>query len=324
MAPEVRKHMVSGPLANVSMAYRNPHYIADRVFPLVDRCGPKAKILIFKKGAWFRDEAAIIARSARAPRGGHPTDEIPIALKKYGFASEVPVDDIEDAKKMGGSVLEPATDAIEFATNKVDLAKERRIASVVLNGTWSGVAGEDAEGLWAAGAGNTFINDVETRIETIRKNTGFRPNVLLLAANILPQLKMESTLLDRIKYTQKGVLTANLIASMFELEEVLIGDSIYSTADEAKDGDDFNSMDIWEKNEGKGSAFLYYRPAKPSRKIPMAGLQARGVMANGQARRTRTWYEDAEDQHVYEVTEETHILQTGGDLRFRWDDCIAT
>ena len=69
--PNVKEQIVAGPLANVSVAYRNTEYIADQVFPILDGSDPRAKITKFKKGAWFRDEAGIRAAGTEAKRGGY-------------------------------------------------------------------------------------------------------------------------------------------------------------------------------------------------------------------------------------------------------------
>ncbi len=322
--PDGRELVVAGPLQNVSIAYRNGAYVGDRVFCLIDNAPPDAKIARYLKGAWFRDEADIRAPGTRAKRGGYPVDYIDVAAKEYAFAKEVTDEDRRYAKVQGAPPLRPDQDAIEFAADKIDLKKERRIASLVLTGTWSGVAGEDAAGLWAAGGSNTFITDVETRIETIRQNTGLRPNVLLLSANNLPELKKESTVLDRIKYTERGIVTAALIAAMFELDEVLIGDAIYSTAKETKAGTEFTGANVWEKNATKGSAFLFYRPRAAGLKTPCPGCQVRVPYESGQPRRSTSWRESPEHQDVYEVAENTCIVQTGADLGFLWYDTILT
>ena len=323
--PNTREMLVAGPLANVSVAYRNKSYIADRVFPIIDGVDPKAKIARYLKGAWFRDEAGIRGPGGRAPRGGYPTDYLDINTKEYSFAREVTDEDRRISASKFAPPMQPDQDAIEFATDKIDLRKERRVASLILNGTWSGVAGEDAAGLWAPNdATNTFIVDVETRIETIRAATGLRPNVLLLSANTLSAIKQLSAVLDRIKYTERGIVSAPLIAALFDLEECLIGDAIYSKAAEKADGSDFTAANVWEKNATKGSAFLFYRPARPGLKTPSAGLQCRTNYEGGMARRTTTWREAAEHQDVYEVAEETDIVQTGSDLGFLWTDTILT
>lgn len=323
--PDVRSTIVAGPLANVSVAYRNRSYIADRVFPIIDKVAPKAKILEYLKGAWYRDEAGIRAPGTRAPRGGFPTTYHNVNTVEYAFAKEVTDEDRRNSKVAGAPPLQPDQDAIEFATDKVDLKKERRVASLILGGTWCGVAGEDAAGLWAPnGETNTFVDDVLARIETIRSNTGFKPNKLVIDHGTYNALKKNDALLNRIRYTQRGILTAELIAAMFDLDEVLIGEAIYSSAKETKAGTDFTAVNVWEKNAGKGSAFLYYAPPAPGLKIPSAGYQARAAYEDGAPRRTETWRENAEHQDVYEVAEETHILQTGSYLGFLWYDTLLT
>lgn len=322
---DVKDLIVAGPLSDVSIAYKNGEYIADRVFPIIDKVSPRAKIARFLKGAHFRDEAGIRGAGSRAPRGSYVLDMVSLNTKEYAFASEVTDEDRKFANAAGAPPLSPDQDAIEFAADKVDLKKEIRVAALVLTGTWSGVtAGEDAEGLWAAGAGNTFIADIRGAVETIRANTGKKPNKLLLDHGTYNSLKEESTILEKIKYTERGVLTKELLAALLELDEVLIGEAIKSTAKETKAGTDFVASNIWEKNAGKGMGFLYYAPPAPGRKTPSAGYQARVAYEDGKARRTTSWREPAEHQDVYEVAEETDILQTGTDLGYLWVDTLKT
>jgi hypothetical protein len=322
--PNVRGLLVSGPLANVSLAYRNRTYIADRVFPIIDSPSPEAKIGRYLKSDWFRDEAGIRAPGTKAARGGYKVDTISISANEFAFAKEVTEEDRQLAALPNTPPLQPEQDAIEFCTMKIDLKKERQVSGIILNSTWSDLTGGDnAEGLWAAGQGNTFINDVETAIDRIESNTGFRPNALLLSSNTLKELKMEATVLERIKYTQRGIISAELIAALFDLDEVLIGGAIYSSAKERKDGTDFAAARIWEKNAGKGSAFLFYRPPVPGMKTPSSGYQVRVPYPNGLPRSTRTWHEPAENQDVYEVKENVCITQTGADLGYLWYNTIA-
>ncbi|MBF0529811.1 MAG: hypothetical protein HQK55_11195, partial [Deltaproteobacteria bacterium] len=306
--PNVRELVVAGPLANVSIAYKNQSYIADQVFPLIGNCPPKAQIAKYLKSSWFRDEAGIRGPSGRANRGGYPIGYEPVALVEIAFAKEVTDEDRRAVKYAFAPPLQPDQDAIEFSTDKIDLRHERLVSQAILTGTWSGVtAGEDKAGAWAAGSGNTFIADIEAKIEYIRGQTGFRPNILELSANTLAQVKQESTVLDRIKYTERGVITPDLLASLFGLDQVLVGSAIYSTAKETKAGTEFTGVNVWEKNIGKGSAFLCYRPSAPGLKTPSAGYICRGAYETGSPRRVTTWREPAEHQDVYEVAEEIYV-----------------
>jgi len=324
--PDVKGQLVTGPLRDVSIAYRNMTYVADKVFPIIDNCPPQAKIAKYLKGAWFRDEAGIRGPGGRAKRGGYPTSFETIATKEYAFAKEVTDEDRRFAELAFAPPLKPDQDAIEFCSDKVDISKERRTSALIRAQTWvDGVsAGEDAEGYWAPGAGNTFVSDMRRGIAAIKAASGLKPNALLLDFKTYQGLCEESTVLAKIMYTERAVLTTDILASIFDLKEVLIGDAVYSSANELKTGLDFTTVQIWENTAGKGMAFLFYKPAAPGLKTPSAGYQARVPYEGGAPRRVSTWRENAEHQDVYEVAEEVDIVAVGLDCGFLWKDTFLT
>lgn len=324
--PDVRSTIVAGPLQDVAVRYRNGQYIGDKVFPIIDKVAPKAKITKYLKGAWFRDEAGIRAPGTEAPRGGYGTTYIDVNTAEYSFAKEVTDEDRRNAKVAGAPPLNPDTEAVEFAAAKIDIKKERTIKGLIAATTWAdgNVGGEDAEGLWAAGAGNTFLADIAKGIKAIHNGTGFKPNRLVIDLGTFLSLKEESTVLDKIKYTQRGVLTVDILASLLELEQVLIGEAFYSSAKETKAGTDFTAAPIWEINATKGMGFLFHAPATPSLKVPSAGYQARAAYEDGMARRISTWRENARHQDVYDVAEETHIVAAASDLGYLFKDTLLS
>jgi len=111
---------------------------------------------------------------------------------------------------------------------------------------------------------------------------------------------------------------------ILDLDTVLVGSAVYSDAEEAAAGTDFNAVDIWTVTATKGMGFLYYRAPKLGLKVLTAGLQVRVAYENGQARRTTTWREAAEHQDVYEVAEETDIAVVASDVGYLWADTYAT
>lgn len=325
--PNVKETIIAGPLANVSIAYRNMDYIADRVFPILDGADPKAKITKYQRGAWFRDEAAIRAPGTEARRGGYPITTVSIATREYAFAKEVTDEDRRFVRAQGAPVLQPEIDAIEYATDKIDLKKERRVAELVTGTTWvdGNSGGEDAEGLWAvSGATNTLLADIEKAQKAIKSAIGRRGNVLLLDDRTYGGMKEVDALLDKIKYTQRGVLTKEMLAAMLDLDEVIIGSAIYSDAEETAAGTDFNAVDIWTVNATKGMGFLFWRPPRVGIKMQCAGLQVRIAYENGGPRRISTWREAARHQDVYEVAEETDITLIDANAGYLFKDTYAT
>jgi len=262
---------------------------------------------------------------SEAARGGYPVDFIDVIPKEYAFAKEVTDEDREVAGAMGGPPLQPDQDAIAFATDKILMKREILVAAIIKATVWSSIAasGEDAEGLWAAGAGNTFLVDVKARKGTIQGNTGLMPNCLLIDVGTYMSLTEESTVLDKIKYTQKGVLTADLLATILDLEEVIVAPAVYSSAKETKAGTDFTAVKIWEYTATKGMGFLFYRPPAAGLKVPSAGYVARSALFPGGVR-VSTWREESKHQDVYEAAEKIHSVAAGLDLGFMWKDTALT
>ena len=325
--PNVREQMVTGPLQNVSVAYRNAAYVGDLVFPIIDGVDPKTKIAIYARGAWFRDEAQIRGPGARAVRGSYPIDWVGIATTEYAFASEVTDEDRRLAKSQLAPPLKPDQDAIEFCADKIDIKKERLVAALVKGVTWvdGNASGEDAEGLWSPkDATNTFLTDISKGRKAIQSATGKTPNSLVIDFPTYESLKQCAEILDKIKYTQRGVLTKDLLAAVCELENIHVGEAIYSSAKETKAGTDYTAVYIWEVNAGKGMGFLYYKPPAPGLKVLSAGYQMRTAYEAGQPRRVTTWREAAEHQDVYEAAEECDIVAVSAYAGYLWRDTYAT
>lgn len=322
--PIVKELLTSVPLQNVSVQYRNKGYIGDRVFPIIDTANPKAKITKYLKGAWFRNEAALRAAGARAKRGSFPTTEVSLSTKEYAFAKEITDEDRKNAALPNAPALKPEQDAIEFCLQKIDLYKEIVIAQLIKDTTWidGNAAGEDAGGLWAASGSNTFLVDIMTGQKAIQAATGMKANVLLLDYGTFMSLKQESTILEKIKYTQRGVLTVDLLAALLELDEVLVGEALVNVAKETKAGTEWSAQKIWEVNATKGMGFLFHRASAPGLKTPSSGYQVRLLQEGGGVRRLSTWREAAEHQDVYEAAEESDIVVTGSDLAYKWCDTL--
>lgn len=315
-------------LTNVAIGYRNRGYIADKIFPRVAVAKQSDRYYKYPKGAWFRDEASI-----RAPRTQSRQATYPLSNEQY-FANEYALHTLvaDEERKNADTPLAPDQKAVQFVMDKIDLRIERLVATLILTAAnWAGGHSEDAAGGWAAGASNTFIEDVETRIETIRKASGLRPNVLVLDAVTMSQLKREATVLSRIQYVERGIVTADLLASMFNLDRVLIGDAIYSDAQEKADGTDFNAVDIWETNAGKGSAALLYAAPAPSIDVPSAGyifgwtsgddMEEVGIKSS---RGVRRWREAGKHSDAIESFDRVDAKMTGSDLGFLWYDTHTT
>jgi len=332
MQPTVSSVHRSAALSAISIGYKNQMFIGDRVFQDVPVNKQADYFYYFQKGAFFRNDAGVRGPGGRARRGGYIVADTEYSCIERAFAVPIPIETINNAD----DALQPWETGVNFSTLKVLLSKEVVISTMCCTAAnWT--SSNDAEGGWAAGAGNTFIADMINAKKTVRQLIGVNPNVLVMDSKTLDELKQESSLLDRIKYTgTQGApadVTSQTLAQLFELDEVLIGNAIYSDAEEVLAGTDFSAVDLWETNATKGSAFLFYRPPAPAREMPSAGyvFQWKGgaghpdlVLPGDAYRDVRYWWEDAEKQWVVEASENYDAQVTMADAGYLFYDTIST
>lgn len=332
MQPDIGTIHRSAALSAISIGYKNSMFIGDRVFQNIPVAKQADYYYIFPKGAWFRLSAGLRGPGAEARRGGYVLSDVEYNCKERAWAHPVPIESINNAD----DALSPWETGVSFATLKVMLAKERLISTLCCTAAnWT--SSNDAEGGWAAGAGNTFIPDVLTAKETVRQLIGMYPNVMIMDPKTFKELKQETSLIDRIKYTgTQGApadVTLQTIAQLFELDEVLLGGAIYSDAEEVLAGTDFNAVDLWETNSTKGACFLFYRPPAPGREMPAAGyvFQWKGgaghpdlVLPGDNYRDVRYWWESSPKQYVVEASENIDAKVTSADAGYLFYDTILT
>ena len=326
--PSMHEIQVRGFLQDASILMKNEEedLIADKVALLKDGVSKKAKIAKYRVGEWFRDEAGIRAPGTEANRADFNIDEVNIDPKQYAMAKEVHDEDVEAENHFNPPPLNNQQDAIQWNVNKIDLKKEIRVASLIESTTWAdgNATGEDAAGLWAPGGSNTFIADVRRGKHTVRGLTGKVPNTLVIDYQTFESLAEEATIAEKIKYTQLGVITPQLIAALVGVNEVLVGKAIKNTANEKEEADAFTASNIWETNADKGGAFLFYKPKQMGLKTAAALGQFRTKMPGGRGRLTSSWREQSKHQWVYETAEDTDITVMHANLGFQWIDTFAT
>jgi hypothetical protein len=332
MLPTPKSAHVDSAMSQISVMHKNQIFIADRVFPSVPVKKQSDYFFKFLKGAWFRNEAGLRGPGGRARRGGYPVTTDSYHCKEYAFAHPIPIELINNADE----AIRPWQTGIVFATDLVMLAKEKIVSDLVVTaGNWT--SSEDVEAGWVAGSGNTFIADVLGAKETVRKLIGRYPNAMIIEAKTFKQIKLEDTVLDRIKYSgtqgRPADVTTQTLAQLFELDEVMIGGSIYSSAEEIVGGADWTAVDLWETTATKGGAFLYYRPPSPGLEVPAAGYcfnwnsgmgQESKVAQGGPYRQVRYWWEDAEKQWVVEASESFDAHVISADAGYLFYDTLVT
>lgn len=227
----VQQDVVIDPaLSQVSIKYTNDSFIADQIFPVIKVSKQTGKYYVYDK-ANLR-----VNKSNRAAGSG--ANEVDHGLSTASFScddhalKEFVADEIQD---QADAALNPLIDATETVTEMLMLDREQTLATmladtaqVTQNTTLSGTS------QWSDYNNSSPIADVRTARQTIHAATFKKPNTLILGKPVFDMLVEHPEIIERIKYSQLGVVTAELLARLFQVEKVLVGEAGSNTAAEGQ------------------------------------------------------------------------------------------
>jgi hypothetical protein len=138
-------------------------------------------------------------------------------------------------------------------------------AKYFTTGIWTGSStGTDiVPGTKWDNASGTPIADIRAQKKAMHTKTGFPPNTLVLAADVWNKLQDAPDFMDRISIQRDKIVTKELLASVLELDRVLVADAVQNTA---KEGATAVMADVFTDD-----AFLCYAAPRPALMAPSAG-----------------------------------------------------
>lgn len=270
-------------LTNISVAYiQSPNaFIADKVFPTVPVQKQSDRYFVYLKEDWFRDEATERAPATESSGGMYEIDNTPnYFCKKYAFHRDI----TEEDRANQDEPLNVDVDSAEFVTQKMLLKREVVWANSYFTITAGGAG--DRESAWGANVvggtmsgvdttadphhflqwdrnGSTPIEDISAAKVRMASQTGFMPNTLVLGAKVYETLRNHDDILGRIVFTQRGYVTADILAQLFDVERIIVGWAVQNTANKGAT----EATDFLLGNH----ALLAYAAPRPALKTPSAG-----------------------------------------------------
>lgn len=278
-------------LTNVCLSYfqNMAGFVAKKAFPIVPVPVSSAHYYEFDKGDLARDNMA------RKPEFGHVAPGIYGKRDKY-YHCEVDqvitgVDQISslDYQRAGApAVIDPRRGKTRWVAEQMNIHLERVWAGKYFNpDSWAHVY--EGAGSGSLGEGQFYCFDSEnsdpvTFFSKIRNRmllAGLRkPNKMVLGANVYVALTVNPSILERIKYqgseANPANVTANVLAQLFGLEEVIIAEGVYNSAP-------VGAADQMEFICDPDSVLLVYAANAPSIDEPSAGYTFTwDMLGNGQ------------------------------------------
>ena len=214
-------------LVAITIAYRNASYIADAVLPRV----PVSK-QDFRYWQYPIEETLALP-DTRVGRRGVPNEVSLSAAEQssftedYGLDDPIPQADIDNAPPNHS----PIDRSVVQLTEYLMLAREKRTADLVFNpvhypsGHKVQLVGDQQ---WSNYSESNPLDDIKTGLDSAL----MRPNVMVLGHGAWSKLSSHPVIVQAIhgNSVDKGIVRRAQVAELFELEEILVGQSRLNTA----------------------------------------------------------------------------------------------
>lgn len=248
-------------LTNMSIGYKNDMYIADSIAPIVPVRKQSDIVPRYDQSHWFRNQAAIRAPGTLSERGGFTVDNtMTYYCPRYSFGFEIP-DEVRDNTD---APYDLDRDGTAFVTDRLQMKREVSWATQYFTtGKWG--ADVTPSVLWSTYGTSTPLVDITNYQDAVEGRIARMPNKFVLGKQVMSILKWHPDIADRIKYVQRAVVTTELLASLLDIETVLVGRAIYTTSPEGTAEASVVYNRVWGKH-----ALLLYTPSAPSLMTPAA------------------------------------------------------
>ena len=239
--PTIGDRHIDAALTDVSVAFfqEAQNFIARRVFPVVGVSKRSDRYFVYNKGDLFRDEAELRTPGTPSARATFRLSNDPYFAEEYSLHHDI--DDTERAN--ADPAINPDSDATDDISQKFLIKQDKIWATKFFTtGIWGST---DQTGVVAAPGANQFLQwndassvpltDLARFMDTVELNSGFRPNKLVLGADVWTQLQNNPQVLGRISPSQLGITTPEIFAALVGSDrplEVIVARGVENTAAE--------------------------------------------------------------------------------------------
>lgn len=319
---------VNRPLTNISIAYFQAatNFVANRAGHSIPVEYKTDSIIRFKKGAFFRNEMKLRAPGTESAGGGFDMDTaLTYTCPVRAFHSDI----TDELRANTDQPINQDRSHAQLVTQKSLISREAIFATNLMTNataTWdikrAGVAsGSYTLGTnvikWSDTTNSNPIDDVSYYCtEVHRLSGGFRPRHAVCSRSVWDKLKVHPDILSRISggatVINPSIVTQQLVAQLFELEELLVMDAVYDASTEGAT----SSMAFM----GGDAMLVYYKPPTAAIEMPSAFYQFNWVGMVGMARETgsrvKKFRMEAHAADRVEIESAIDIKITGTDMAF--------
>lgn len=229
-------------LTSAARGYKNADFVGNALFPAVPVTARGGKIVTFGK------EDFMLYATGRSP--GQNTKRVsfgylgaPYTLESHSLEGQLPIETLQEGLAVPGIDLGATT--VNKTQNIIALRLEKQQADVARTAASYAASNKITLAGTSQWSDYSGVSDpvaiIEAGKEAVRQKVGKRANCAVIGAAVFAALKQHPKVVDRMKYTGRDVATPELLAALFGLDHVFVGDAVYS--------DDAGTFsDVWGKD----------------------------------------------------------------------------
>ncbi|MCE8004228.1 major capsid protein [Billgrantia ethanolica] len=296
-------------LSNVAQGYAHPERVGFALFPRVPVRQRGGQIIEFGRDSFKR------YKTRRAP--GASTKRVqfgyegkPFALVQDALEGQVPWEHMQDANQVPGIDLgtEATNEVMDIMSLSLEI-EQARIATDPNNFSANNKDTLSGTDQWTSSESDPAKQIREYR-EAVRSIIGLRPNVMEVSAHGFNALCEHPKILERFKYTSSDSITAEMLAKLFNLRRLVVGEAVYM-----EEGSD-TMVDVW----GNSATLAFVPEQISSRRAPSFGytyaLEGHPIVEEPyNDRNTKSW--------IYPVTYDRSPVLSGIESGFLIQDVAA-
>lgn len=285
--PQVSQVYVDQVLTNASIMYSNPGFVSNDLFPRVQVKNRTGIYYEYDKSKMRADDD-IRAPGTRANRIDYQLIKRTYGpLLNHAFEKEVTDEEVQES----ADPLDPFMDATDTLTEKHLVVKEKdavaKLSDTAVITQNTALTGTDR---WNDYSASDPVGDVKTAQDTIHKNANVKANTLVMGYEVWSKIIEHPDILERIKYSALGVVTKELLAKVFDVDRIIVGEAVENSSVEG-------AADSMSYIMGKKVWLMYITPTPGLRKVSAGYTLGQGT------RRILRWKEDDVEAEFVKVTD---------------------
>lgn len=253
-------------LSGISMGFDNEDFVGGRLFPTVPVRKVTDKYYVFGREAWSVD----LGGDIRAP--GTVANEIPglaVSTDSY-FAKEhaLQIAIADEERENADSPLSPDRDGTELVTQKILLGREiamKDLVTTAANYPAAHTVTLSGTSQWNDYTNSDPIADFKDGRLQVHSAIFKEVNTAVIPYQAMSVLEDHPDFIERIKYSERGILTPEIIAAVIGIQNVIVPGVGYNsnTANST-----FTGAYLWGKD-----VLLAWVPPRAGMRIPAFGYE---------------------------------------------------